>query len=131
MEVRIELRARGENGPPLGEFRPRFTGADTAREFPTTLEPAEGQQRLCLVVRSALGQSAGTISGLRLERSARPIDESGIGSPPLMRDGKPVFPAAINRPQARPNERFPVPSPAPKPVDQTPAKPRSPARSTT
>jgi hypothetical protein len=110
-EVKLELRAGGKDGQKLGEFYPRFTGgAETFRECAATLEPMEGEQKLFLVVRSSLTKPVGTLAGLRLEKSPAQLDQTGIGAPPLMRDGKMVFPEPTNLPQSRPNDRF-VPQP--------------------
>jgi len=106
-EVKLELRAGGKDGPKLGEFYPRFTGgAETFREWAANLEPMEGEQKLFLVVRSSLAKPVGTLAGLRLEKSPAQLDQTGIGAPPLMRDGKMVFPEPTNLPQSRPNDRF-------------------------
>ena len=78
------LRAGRQDGPKLGEFYPRFTGsAESDREFVANLEPAQGKGPLFVVVRSALAQPVGTVSGIRLEKSAEPIDGTGVGVPPL------------------------------------------------
>jgi hypothetical protein len=106
-EVKLELRADGKDGQKLGEFYPRFTGgAETFREWAANLEPMEGEQKLFLVVRSSLTKPVGTLAGLRLEKSPAQLDQTGIGAPPLMRDGKMVFPEPTNLPQSRPNDRF-------------------------
>jgi hypothetical protein len=110
-EVTLELRAGGKGGQKLGEFYPRFTGgAETFREYAANLEPTEGEQQLFLVVRSSLTKPVGTLAGLRLEKSPAQLDQTGIGAPPLMREGKMVFPEPTNLPQFRPNNRF-VPQP--------------------
>jgi hypothetical protein len=111
-EVKLELRTGGKDGPKLGEFYPRFTGypKKTFREYAAPLERMEGEQKLFLVVRSALTKPVGTLAGLRLEKSPAQLDQTGIGAPPLMRDGKMVFPEPTNLPQSRPNDRF-VPQP--------------------
>ena len=114
-EVKLELRAGGKDGPKLGEFYPRFTGAaETFREFAAELEPLKGRQNLFLVVRSSLTKPVGTIAGLRLEKSPAQLDWTGIGAPPLMRNGRMVLPEPSNRPQSRPNDRFIPPPPAKK-----------------
>ncbi|MHB8897673.1 MAG: carbohydrate-binding protein [Thermoguttaceae bacterium] len=108
-EARLELRAGSKDGPKLGELCPRPTGGDQVfREFAAALEPAKGPQRLFLVARSALEKPLGTIAGVWLEKSADPIDWTGIGEPPLVRDGKMVLPEPTNLPQSRPNDRFVV-----------------------
>jgi len=109
-EVQIELRALRPDGPKLGEFYPRFTGgADRVREFVASLEPGEGKGPLFLVVRSAVPQPLGRVHGLRLEKSAEPVDWSGVGVPPRRTDGPEggwIFPEPTNRPRSAPGERF-------------------------
>jgi len=109
-EVKIELRSGSQGGPRLGEFYPRFTGgADSVREFVAHLEPAQGTAPLFLVVRSALPQPIGTVSGIRLEKGADPIDWSGIGVPPRRAWwgwGDPVFPEPTNRPRSSPADLY-------------------------
>ena len=68
-EVQLEVRAGRRDGPKIGVFYPRYTG-DKPGEFVATLEPAEGNQPLFLVVRSALGKPIGTIAELSLEKAA-------------------------------------------------------------
>jgi len=112
-EVKLELHAGGKDGPKLGEFYPRFTGSDQIfREFAAELEPVKDRQHLFLVVRSSLAKPVGTIAGLRLEKSPAQLDWTGIGAPPLVRNGKLVLPEPSNRPQSRPNDRF-IPPPTP------------------
>lgn len=112
-DVRLELRLDSPTGEKLGEFYPRATGSpDSFRELVAVLEPVTGAspgagRRLCLVTRSALAGPIGTVRALRLERSTQPIDWSGIGVPPLVADGKPIYPQATNRPCARPADRYP------------------------
>jgi len=109
-EVKIELRAGRRDGPKLGEFYPRFTGAvDSVREFVATLEPWQGTEPLFLVVRSALSEPIGTVRGIRLEKRAEPIGGAGLGVSPRRAEGEQgdwVFPAPTNRPNATPGERF-------------------------
>jgi hypothetical protein len=107
-EVRLELRRGSPTGEKMGEFFPRYTGGpDSFREMIATLEPATGVQPLFAVVRSALPGPLGTIGALRLEMARQPIDWSGIGVPPLMANGKPVYPLPTNRPCARPADKYP------------------------
>ena len=109
-EVKIELRAQRPDGPKLGEFYPRFTGGtDRVRDFVASLEPVEGKGPLFLVVRSALAQPVGSVQGIRLEKSAEPMDWSGIGVPPRRTDGSEggwAFPEPTNRPCSAPGEGY-------------------------
>lgn len=112
-EVKLELRAGSQDGPKLGELYPRFTGA-AFREFVTTLEPAQGGKPLFVVARSALAKPIGIASSIRLEKSADPVDWSGIGVPPRRSGGASggwVFPQPSNRPCSAPAEsrRQPLP----------------------
>ncbi len=79
----------------------------------------KGQEKLLLVVRATLDQPVGIFSGLRLEKSPAQLDWTGIGVPPLMRDGKMVLPEPTHRPQSRPNDQF-IPKPAPVKKSNTP-----------
>ena len=108
-EVKLELRVGSRDGEKIGEFYPRGTGAaDSYRDLVAPLEPAQGNQPLFMVVRSAYPGAIGTIAGLSLERAKQPIDWTGVvGVPPLMVAGKPVYPPATNRPCARPGDQFP------------------------
>jgi hypothetical protein len=108
-EVKLELRAGQHDGPKLGEFYPRFTGgAAHVREFVAQLETSPTGP-LFVVVRSALEEPIGTVSGIRLEKSAEPIDWTGLGVPPRRSEGETgdwQFPAATNRPRSAPGELF-------------------------
>lgn len=109
-EVKLELRAGSKDGPKLGEFYPRFTGG-AMREFVTPLEPAQGNLPLFVVVRSALGKPAGWVESVRLEKSAEPVDWTGVGVEPLRAGEKWVFPEASNRPCATPADKYRQPVP--------------------
>lgn len=109
-EVKFELRTRRMDGPKIGEFYPRFTGADDAvREFVATLEEQTGAGPLFLVVRSAVPKPVGIFRGLRLEKGMLQMDGTGIGVPPR-RDwwgfGRWIFPSPTHVPQARPADHF-------------------------
>jgi len=127
-DARVELRADRPDGELLGTFFPRATN-DLEREVVAKLEPASGKRRLYLSVRAATEQPIATVAGLRLEK-ARPIDGTGIGLPPQMEGGRPVYPEPTNRPQARPNDRYahgPEPAGArPRPIAVIPRVTRPP-----
>jgi hypothetical protein len=107
-EVKLELRLGSPTGAKIGEFYPRCSGgADTFRELVATLEPVTGVQPLFAVVRSAVSGPIGTIDAFRLEKARQPIDWTGVGSAPLERDGRPLYPDATNRPCARPADKYP------------------------
>ena len=100
-EVRIEIRAGSKDGEILGNLYPRFTGgADTFREVVATLEPGtlSGQKPLCFVVHSAIPGPIGTIDWISLEKAKEPMDMSGLGIPPVVRDGRFVYPEPTHRP---------------------------------
>lgn len=108
-ETRLELRLDAPTGELVGTFFPRSTGdPNRFREVVASLEPATGRRRLFLTVRSAYAGPVGAIDGLTLVRAAEPIDWTGVGEPPLLRNGKPVFPEPTHRPCARPGDRFPA-----------------------
>jgi hypothetical protein len=110
-EVKLELRAGGKDGRKLGEFYPRFTGgAESASEFVASLEDhpfVSGP--LVLLVRSALSEPIGTLSGVRLERSGNGRQWPGIGVPPRRRWwglGGMILPEATHRPLPAPADRY-------------------------
>ncbi|MBT3375017.1 MAG: carbohydrate-binding protein [Lentisphaerae bacterium] len=108
-EVKLELRTGSPNGEKIGEFYPRFTGVSpVSREMVAVLEPVSGKKPLFARVRSAVDGPIGAIRAFRLEKAHAPIDWTGVGDPPLIRDGVPVFPAPTNRPCARPGDKYPV-----------------------
>ena len=107
-EVKFELRTGSPTGQKLGEFYPRMTGAEgPARPMVANLEPAQGKQPLFLVVRSAVPGEVGRIEAVRLEKARQPINWAGVGTPPLLVKGKPVYPAPTHRPCAKPGDAFP------------------------
>lgn len=106
-EVKFELRLDSPEGAKIGEFYPRFTGEQPVfREMAAVLEPASGTKPLYAVVRSAVGGSIGAVRAFRLEKARTPIDWTGVGEPPLTRDGAMVFPEPTNRPCARPADKY-------------------------
>ncbi len=105
-EVQLEVRAGRRDGPKVGVFYPRYTG-DKPGEFVATLEPAEGNQPLFLVVRSALGKPIGTIAELSLEKAAAASDSGSLGQAPRSDGhGGMILPPPTNRPRARPADRY-------------------------
>lgn len=111
-EVKLELRAGSKDGPKLGELYPRSTGgAAQVRELVTPLEPARGTQPLYVVVRSALAKPIGRVCSLRLEKSAEPLDWTGIGIEPRRSAGGWIFPEPTHRPCAQPADVFRQPLP--------------------
>ena len=113
-EVKFELRLGARDGEKIGEFHPRGTGgADTWRDLVAPLEPARGRQPLYLVVRSAAAGALGDLDWLSLERARQPVDWTGVGDPPLRRDGKLVLPPATHRPCARPADKIRAASTSP------------------
>ena len=112
-EVKMELRLDSPQGEKIGEFYPRATGGETAfRDLVAKLEPARGTHELFVSVRSASADPVGFADWVSLEKAVQPVDYSGVGVPPLMRDGKMVLPDPTNRPCARPADRFPARSSA-------------------
>jgi hypothetical protein len=109
-EVKLELRVGSQDGEKIGEFYPRDTGgADNYRELVASLEPTAGKMPLFMVVRSAYSGPIGSIEWLSLEKAKQPIDWTGVGLPPRMVNGQPVYPQPTNRPCARPGDQFPKP----------------------
>ena len=109
-DVRFELRVGSPQGEKIGELFPRCTGgAESWRELVSPIEPMHGKQPLFLVVRSAAEGPVGAADWLALEKASKPGDVAGLGAPPLVRDGKLVFPEATNLPCARPADKYPRP----------------------
>ena len=109
-EVKLELRAGSVVGPKLGEFYPRYTGGEI-REFVAPLEPVPTAKPVCVVVRSALSKPIGIVHDVRFEKSADPVDWTGIGVPPVKSDRGWVFPVATHRPCSKPAEIYRQPLP--------------------
>jgi len=106
-EVKFELRLDSREGEKIGEFYPRFTGEDApVRSMVATIEPVSGKHELFLVVRSQIAGGLGRIESIRLEKARQPIDWTGVGVPPVMVKGKPVYPQPTNLPCARPADKY-------------------------
>ena len=105
-EVQLEVRVGRPDGPKIGVFYPHYTG-DKPGEFVAPLEPAQGNQPLILVARSALGKPLGTIAELTLEKAAPANGSGGLGQGPRSEGhGGMILPAPTNRPCARPADRY-------------------------
>ena len=110
-EVQFELRV-GRQGRPqarrvLSAFHRRRGERPRIRR--AVWNPRRGREPLFVVVRSALAQPVGTVSGIRLEKARQPIDWTGLGVPPRRTGGEQgdwVFPDPTNRPRSAPAERF-------------------------
>jgi len=106
-EVKLELRLGSKDGEKIGEFYPRSTGGKSIfKQFVANIEPVKSKQPLYLVVRSEAAGTFGTINSMRCEKAKQPIDWTGVGVPPLKKNGKYVFPAPTNRPIAKPNDKY-------------------------
>lgn len=119
-EVKLELRIDAPDGEKIGEFHPTFTGGpDNFCRFVAKLEAVEGARPIYLSARSALEGPVGRIEWVSFEKAKDPIDWTGIGEPPLMKNGKPILPEATHRPCARPADNYANPhssSDRPKPM---------------
>lgn len=107
-EARVELKVDAPTGETLGVFYP-MSGPRTGSTatLVTGLRPIRGSRRLYAVVRTDVDGVIGGFDGLGLQRARQPQDLSAVGLAPLKNAaGGWAFPAATNRPLARPADRY-------------------------